>query len=258
MWHNETVSVVLPTYNEAGSIGLCIKRFEALGVVDEIIVVNNNAAAGTSEAVGPTSAREVFERRQGYGAAIQRGLAEASGDLICICEPDGTFAPEDLLKLLPFADDVDVVFGSRTVMTFIWDGANMGMFLRWGNWAVAKLIEALFNTTYLSDVGCTFRVMRREVVEEIQPAFQRAGSAFGLELMLLTVWMRRAFIQVPVRYLPRVGDSAVTGSFVKAFMLGCEMIAIVFRFRLRQPTALRRPVTRARNRSHQTGGLRSG
>ena len=81
-----------------------------------------------------------------------------------LCEPDGTFDPSDLLKLLPFTTDADVVFGSRTVQTFIWDGANMDLFLRWGNWFVAKLIEVLFNTNYLSDVGCTFRVMRRSVV----------------------------------------------------------------------------------------------
>ena len=49
--------------------------------------------------------------------------------------------------------------GSRTVSNFIWDGANMGWFLQWGNWAVAKFLEVLFNTSYLSDVGCTFRVI---------------------------------------------------------------------------------------------------
>jgi glycosyltransferase involved in cell wall biosynthesis len=231
MWGSQTVSVVLPTYNEADSIGVCIKGFESLGLVDEIIVVNNNAAPGTSEAVAPTSAREVFERRQGYGAAIRRGLEEASGDLVCLCEPDGTFEPGDLLKLLPFIRDVDVVFGSRTVTTFIWDGANMGWFLRWGNWAVAKLIEALYNTTYLSDVGCTFRVMRRDALADIAPAFQRYGSSFGLELLLLSVRRRHRFLQVPVQYLPRVGVSSVTGSPVRAFRLGCVMIAMVLRYR---------------------------
>ena len=54
------------------------------------------------------------------------------------------------------------MFGTRTTRELIWHGANMAPGLRWGNWAVAKLIEALFNTSHLSDVGCTYRLLRRE------------------------------------------------------------------------------------------------
>ena len=74
MWCGKRVSVILPTYNEKDSIRRCIEAFEATGVVDEILVVNNNAAAGTSEEVAKTSAREVHEPVQGYGAAIRRGF----------------------------------------------------------------------------------------------------------------------------------------------------------------------------------------
>jgi glycosyltransferase involved in cell wall biosynthesis len=161
MWRSKSVSVVLPTYNEKDSIAGVIRGFEALGVVDEIVVVNNNAAPGTSEEVAGTSAREVAETTQGYGAAIRRGLREATGDLIAVCEPDGTFDPDDLFKLLTYTKESDFVVGSRTVSTFIWDGANMGWFLQFGNWTVAKMIEVSFNTTSLSDVGCTFRVVTR-------------------------------------------------------------------------------------------------
>jgi glycosyltransferase involved in cell wall biosynthesis len=234
MWRGETLSIVLPTYNEADSIADCVKGFEQLGIVDEIIVVNNNAHPDTSDSVAPTSAREVFERTQGYGAAIRRGLDEADTDLVCICEPDGTFDPDDLLKLLPFLSDSEAVFGSRTVTTFIFAGANMGPFLRWGNWVVAKLVEVLFNTTYLSDVGCTYRVLRRSAVERIAPGFEGNGSSFGLEMMLLVVRARIPFVQVPVRYLPRVGDSSVTGEFSKAFALGMEMIGLVLKTRLQR------------------------
>ena len=236
------MSVVLPTYNEVGSIRDVIEGFEELDLVDEIIVVNNNAAHGTTEEVQGTTAREVFEPVQGYGAAIRRGLAEAKGDLIVLCEPDGTFDPADLLKLLPFTTDADVVFGSRTVQTFIWAGANMGLFLRWGNWFVAKLIEASFGTNYLSDVGCTFRVMRRDVVEELLPRFRLTGSAFGLELLLRSVTVRHPFVQVPVRYRARVGESSVTGDPAKTVALGLEMILLVVRFRLFGRTLSGRPL----------------
>jgi len=233
MWRDLRLAVVLPTYNEADSIAFCIKGFESLGVVDEILVVNNNAHAETSPNVASTSAREVLEPRQGYGAAIRRGLAEtADFDLVAICEPDGTFEPEDLWKLLPFLTDADVALGSRTVSTFIYTGANMGTFLRWGNWAVAKGIELIFNTVSLSDVGCTFRVLKRSAIDQIEPKFQRYDSAFGLEMMLLVISERIPLVQVPVRYLPRVGESSVTGHLAKAIRLGLEMIAMSVAHRL--------------------------
>jgi glycosyltransferase involved in cell wall biosynthesis len=234
MWNGQTVAVVLPTYRERASIAACIRDFEALGIVDDIIVVNNNAEAGTSEEVATTSAREVHESRQGYGAAIQRGLAESTADLVCICEPDATFEPADLLKLLAYIGECTVVFGYRTVTTFIWSGANMSYFLRWGNWAVAKLIEVLFNTPYLSDVGCTMRLLRREAITTITPGFRSAGSRFGLEMQMLVVVAEQPFVQIPVNYRPRVGTSAVTGDLSKTLALGFDMIGLVLRMRIGQ------------------------
>lgn len=234
MWNGRTVAVVLPTYRERDSIAECIRGFERLGYVDDIVVVNNNAEPGTSDEVARTSAREVLEPLQGYGAAIRRGLAEVDADLVCVCEPDGTFDPADLDKLLPFSGECGAVFGSRTVSTFIWSGANMNWFLRWGNWFVAKLIESLYNTPYLSDVGCTMRVLTRETVRQITPAFASNGSRFGLEMQLLVVVAGVPFVQIPVNYRPRVGTSAVTGDFGKAFALGLDMIGLVLRTRLRR------------------------
>jgi glycosyltransferase involved in cell wall biosynthesis len=232
MWNGRSLAVVLPTYNEAESIADCIRGFEALGIVDDIVVVDNNAHPDTWGEVEGTSARSVVETVQGYGAAIQRGLAETlDADLVCICEPDGTFDPDDILKLLPFTADVDVVFGSRTVRIFILSGANMGLFLKWGNWAVAKLTELLFNTVYLSDVGCTFRVLTRSAVDRLEPHFESNESAFGFEMMLLAAQHRVPLVQVPVKYQPRVGESSVTGDRRKTVELGLSMIALCLRHR---------------------------
>ncbi|GAB3878345.1 glycosyltransferase family 2 protein [Terrabacter terrigena] len=241
MWRDKTLGVVLPTYNEKDSIAECIRRFEAVPEVDRVIVVNNNAAPGTSEEVATTGAVEVFETRQGYGAAIQRGLREAGTDLVAVCEPDGTFDPEDLRKLLAFLPDCDLVIGSRTVSNFIWDGANMGWFLQWGNWLVAKLIEVLYNTSYLSDVGCTFRVMTAERADDILRRSTLAGSAYGLEMLLIAVITRVRMVQVPVNYHPRVGVSSVTGELGKTISLGLEMVRLTVRMRLRARRIRRGP-----------------
>ena len=78
MWAGRSVSVALPTYNERDSIRACIEAFFATGVVDEVVVCNNNAAPGTSEEVAQTRAREVFESRQGYGWSCSGAAPTAS------------------------------------------------------------------------------------------------------------------------------------------------------------------------------------
>jgi len=233
VFRGSLVSVVLPTYNERDSIRSTIQGFERTGVVDEIIVVNNNAAEGTSEEVQPTSAREVHEPIQGYGAAIRRGLQESGGDLICICEPDGTFDPEDIHKLLAYSLETDIVYGSRTVGDFIWVGANMGLFLRFGNWAVAKLMEVIFNTNSLSDVGCTLRLVRKDAARTLLPLFTVNGSQFGPEMMCLSTIVGLRIVQIPVNYHPRVGKSSVTGDLRVTVGLGIRMIGLILKYRVK-------------------------
>jgi hypothetical protein len=235
----KTLSVILPTYNEKDSIREVIGDFFATGVVDEVIVVNNNAAPGTSEEVAGTGAREVHERRQGYGSAIRRGLQEAACEYIVICEPDGTFLARDVLKLLAYADDFDVVYGSRTSQPLVWHGANMGFFLRFGNWAVAKYMQLIFNTPSLSDVGCTMRLLKRHVAEELAPEFTIDGSQFGVQMMALTLRHGYRVAQIPVNYAKRVGVSSVTGDPSKAFGLGLQMIWLITQQRIGEALASR-------------------
>ena len=241
MWDGRTLSVVLMTYAERDSIRGVIDGFYGTGFVDEVLVVNNNAQAGTSEEVAETDAREVFEPRQGYGHAIQCGLTEASGDLVLLAEPDGTFLPSDLVKMLSYSGECEAVLGTRTTRELIWRGANMGWFLRWGNWAVAKLVEALFNTRDLSDIGCCFCVFSRPLARYIAETMRIGDSHAGAEILMLVIVSGARFVEIPVNYLPRVGKSSVTGSPVRAFALGLKMIALVLRLRASSPRKLPRP-----------------
>ena len=108
----------------------------------------------------------------------------------------------------------------------------MGIFLKWGNWAVAKLAEFLFNATILTDCGCTLRLIARPTYEKLRPYFTCTGNDFGLELTLLVIRHKIPFVEIPVNYRRRVGVSSVTGSPVKAFKLGVKMIWMVLKFRM--------------------------
>lgn len=225
----------MSTYNEKDSIRQCIEDFFATGCVDEVIVVNNNAAEGTDEEVKQTNAKLVYESKQGYGHGFQKGLAEASGDLIVMCEPDGTFIPADIAKLLVYSEDMHAVQGSRTNATTILDNANMGMFLKYGNYFVAKLAEFMFfrSAPNMSDCGCTFRLFTREAYESIKPHFETGASAFGFELTLLVLRAKIPMCQIPIHYCERVGQSSVTGDFSKTFKLGMRMIGDIFKHKFK-------------------------
>ena len=231
MWENKKVTLIFPTYNEKDSIREAVEEVFATGVVDEVLVVNNNAAAGTSDEVAKTRAREVLEPRQGYGRAIRTGLEQAAGDLLIVSEPDGTFHGRDILKLLTYSSDFQYVLGTRTTQCMIWQGANMGFALKWGNWLVAKLAEFLFNGTILTDCGCTMRCISRQLHEQLAPGFRSESSQFGFELTLHVLKRKIPYIEIPVNYRRRVGVSAVTGSMRKTVTLALQMLWLIFRFR---------------------------
>lgn len=233
MWKKQTVGLILPTYNEKDSIRKSINDFKKTGIFDDILVINNNAKPGTSEEVKKTSAREIIETQQGYGSAIQRGFKEMKTDLIFVCEPDDTFLATDVYKFLSYIDELDVVYGSRTIKEFIWDGANMGWFLRVGNWAVAKLMEVIYNTNSLSDVGCTYRLIKRKSLLKIMKDFRVTSNFFGPEMMLISIRKKLRIVQIPINYKNRVGISSVTGDFKKTFILGLQMIWLIVTFNFR-------------------------
>jgi glycosyltransferase involved in cell wall biosynthesis len=231
MFGSRTVSVILPAYNEERYIRAAVEDFLAHEVVDEVVVVDNNSRDQTAAEAGRTRARVVRETRQGYGYALQRGLSEATGDIVIMAEPDGTFVGRDVHKLLAYADDFDMVCGTRTTRELVWDQANMGWFLRVGNWTVAKMIQLLYGGPSLSDCGCTLRLTHRAALEKIRADLTVGGSHFLPEMVILGLKRRLRIIEVPVNYRGRVGDSKITGSLGGTLRTGFRMIGIILKYR---------------------------
>lgn len=226
------MSVVFPAYNEAANVARAVDDFRSVEPVDEVLVVDNNSRDGTAERALAAGARVVSESRQGYGYALRRGLREASGDYIVLAEPDGTFVGKDVLKLLTYADDFDLVLGSRTTRELIWHEANMGWFLRVGNVLVAKLQQVLFDGPSLSDCGCTLRLVRRDAAAWMAPRLTVGGSHFLPEMVCLALLANLRVIEVPVHYRGRVGASKITGSLGTTIKVGLRMLALILRYRL--------------------------
>lgn len=235
MYKGKKVSLVFPAYNEDENIGAAIKDFQSVKLVDEIIVVDNNSRDKTSRIAKKAGAKVVLETNQGYGFALRRGLKEARGDLIVLCEPDATFSAEDLPKLLSLTDEYDLVMGTRTNIQYIRNGANMGHFLRFGNKSVAKFMQLLYGIPNLSDCGCTFRVFHKPILKRINPYFNVGSSHFLPESVILTKLAGGKIIEIPVHYGKRIGESKITGSFKKTVKVGLNMLGVILKYKISPP-----------------------
>ncbi|MFI5260378.1 MAG: glycosyltransferase family 2 protein [Candidatus Paceibacteria bacterium] len=228
MYLGKKISIVFPVYNEHENIRAAIQEFFRHPAVDEIIAVDNNSTDGSAAEIKLTSAKYVKESTQGYGAALRRGMREATGDCIVTCEPDGTFRADDLDRLLVYSQDYDVVLGTRTSRNPVWSGgdpgANMYFSLRVGNWAVAKLLEYLFNGPSFTDVGCSYKLIHRFAYEEIKDSFTVNGNWFSPEYMIRVLQHHLSVVEIPVQYGTRIGSSKITGRISKAVALGFHMI----------------------------------
>lgn len=233
MWKDQSVSVVFSTYRELHTIRRCINEFFDTGVVDEVVAVDNNAEQGTKSEILQTRAKYVLESRQGIGYGFQRGLLESSGDIIITIEVDGTYRPSDVVKLLAYSDDFEVVCGTRFDPRLIGEGAEMDFLKRSANLIYAKLIEVLFHTAKLTDVGCIFRLIKRSAYERIKDRPMDVGLAFNVDWMLHMVRTGMHFIEVPIDFLPRTGEAAGAGkNKLMAARIALQMLGIIFRHRL--------------------------
>jgi hypothetical protein len=163
---------------------------------------------------------------------LRRGLREATGDLVIMAEPDGTFVGRDVVKLLSYADDFDIVCGTRTTRELIWEQANMGWFLRVGNWAVAKLLQVLYDGPSLTDCGCTLRLAHRKALAGMHDRLTVGGSHFLPEMVIVGLKQGLRIVEVPVNYRGRIGESKITGDLKGALRTGFRMIALILRRRV--------------------------
>lgn len=228
------ISVVMPAFNEEKAVGEVVdgfrKELEVLGTPFEFVVVDNNSTDKTSEVALKHGARVVRESQQGYGYACIRALKEAKGELVFLTESDKTFDPKDIWKALVYLDEenVDFVLGTRTTLELVEKGAKMDWFLHWGNIFLAKLIQVQFwGRVRLTDVGCTFRAIKRAALMQIVDKLNEGGSCFSPEMIIQCLKFGLRSVEIPVKYLERTGQSKITVNKKKSFMVGLKMIRLI-------------------------------
>jgi hypothetical protein len=149
-----------------------------MGVVDEIRVINNNAAPDTSEEVVGTEAIEILEATQGYGHAIRRGRATPPATTSSVRA--GRDIPAGRrLQAAVVRERLPDRLGQPHVATADLARCEHGLVPALGQLGVTKYPEFLFNATTLTDVGSTMRLLRRDAAHRLLPSFKIGSNEFG-------------------------------------------------------------------------------
>ncbi|MFN7290018.1 MAG: glycosyltransferase family 2 protein [Pirellula sp.] len=205
--NSPVVSIIIPAFNEIGTIDKIVNAIRSLPVHKQIVVVDDGSTDGTREYIAKLAGVSgidvcLHERNSGKGAAIQSGIQRSIGEIVIIQDADLEYEPSDILQVIEpiIKGDVDVVYGSRYLANPEQDGSA---FHRFGN----KVLTGLSNFAsgqQLTDMETCYKAFRRELIQSITIEQKR----FGFEPEITAKLARRKIriLEVPIQYKPRSWD----------------------------------------------------
>jgi len=200
------ISIIIPAYNEEKTITLVLDKVFSVtlpeGIVREVIVVNDGSRDHTAEVLNRYNHRQavkiLYQTKQGKTAALVRGIAEATGDILVIQDADLEYDPVQYPVLLGpiLKGEVDVVYGSR----FLGNIKDMRWINNWANRVSNWTLRALYHVN-LTDINTCYKVFKREVIQGINICSR--NFAFETEVTVKLIRGGIRIKEVPIEYAAR-------------------------------------------------------
>ena len=196
-----SINVIIPTINEAESIGQTIDMVPK-GDHITVSIVDGNSTDGTQEIAKERGAEVIVEPRKGYGRAYKTGFDASRGDIIATMDGDLTYPAEKVQELadILIKDELDFISCDR--LSLVKDEAMTGEH-KFGNWVLVKAMNLLFSMK-LKDSQTGMWVFRREIWPKLEVISD--GMPFSEEIKI-EAW-KKGFRcrEIAVDYRPRVGE----------------------------------------------------
>lgn len=209
------LSVVIPAYNEEGSIAETVESIVAKlsgeEIDYEVVVVDDSSTDGTAAVVGELTSRHPQVRclpspyPNGFGFAVRAGLEDFAGDAVAIVMADGSDSPEDLVSYHRLLEEgYECAFGSRfvhgsSVTDYPRSKLIMNRIVNWG-------IRVMFRHGY-NDTTNAFKAYRREVIENIRPLLSHHFN-LTVEIPLKAVVRGYSYGIVPISWTNRTAGTS--------------------------------------------------
>jgi dTDP-glucose pyrophosphorylase len=208
------VSLVMPCESSHDVIGDMLRMARRHRRVTEVVLVARQDDAELARLAATYQATMVIAAglsRRAFGDLFRAGIAHATGDVIMLTMDDDSFDPGDIDKLLAYMGEADLVLGTRTTSQLVQQGSNLQWVARMANYALAKLIEALWlnRRARLTDVGCVFRAFWRDTYDQIAPEVRSPGPAFAPEMIIEALRHRLWVIEIPINYCRATEESRI-------------------------------------------------
>lgn len=203
----KAISIVIPVFNEEKAIGEVIEKtknvFLSTNRDFEIIVVDDGSVDNTGRIAEEKGARVIRHPiNAGYGRAILKGIENAKYDLIGMMDGDGSYNPEDFLKLLEFSNEFDMVIGARKGVHY------RGSILKQPAREIFQWMAQYVTGEKIPDVNSGMRIFKKGIIEKISHIIC-PGFSFSTTLTL-NLLRQGCFVKfVPIQYHKRKGRSHV-------------------------------------------------
>jgi glycosyltransferase involved in cell wall biosynthesis len=228
--NNPKIVVIIPAYNEENSIAKVVNDIPK-GLVDEVIVVNNNSNDDTDINARNAGATVLHEERPGYGYACLKGIEyikklQPSPDIVVFIDADYSDHPEEMpLVVQPIINDgIDMVIGSRALGKR--ENGSMTIQQVFGNWLATRLLRIIYNIRY-TDLG-PFRAIRYDKLLQINMKDTTYG--WTVEMQLKAAKLKMKIMEVPVNYRKRIGFSKISGTVKGTVLAGYKIITTIFKY----------------------------